>query len=242
MVGFVEQILNVVSIHVGIPVTRDPVTMGGKFLFLGYLCYATVMTTAYKTFLSSILSTVKIMPTINDVHGVIEANLAVGGSTYYNLLNSLSSQKDVPWKLTERYEIEDDYSKAMNRLELDSGFVYLASRSALTRDKELIVKSRRLIKFNILDTCVFEYPAALGFPKGSHMIKSVNKIILQVLEFGLLDHWEHASYVDDDILESLNAERFFGQNNMEKLISAFIFYLACITVSVFVFLVEIITH
>ncbi|XP_048510800.1 uncharacterized protein LOC125500773 [Athalia rosae] len=233
---------DVFALHLGNSVLWVTSSPGGRVLLMTCLCYATVMTTAYKTSLASILATDKGTSTIVDAQGIIRENLSVGGAFYdWNILKDQVNESEISAELFRRFVINNDDSESKRRLIHDHDFGFLASRSWLSYERQEIVRAHESVTFDVFDTCVLAHPTVVSFPNKSLLRKPMNRIIRQLTESGIFNHWDLGSEINADIMLS----RENDQNNIDysaaqKFQNLFIMYSVCIFFCLLVFVIELV--
>lgn len=218
-----------------------PVSGGGRFALISYLCYATVLTTAYKTSLASILTTEKGTPTIVDVTGIVRANLSLGGSQYdFNMLKDQVDYSLTNLKLVERFVVNNNDSETIQRLKFHKDFAFLARGSSLRDEKQKLLRNNRPLNFDVFDRCVLAYHAVMVIRKSSFLLEPVNLVIRRLSESGILEHWDIGNFDSEKILERRNAERFFEERAGKKFQTIFVLYSCCICLCLLTFIIELI--
>lgn len=236
-----KNVLNTLLINLGSPAIGTAIRASGRIIFITFTFYATVMTTGYKTSLASILATVRSRPLVTDTEGIVKANFIVGGSEYnLNILkDQINSSEYIP-KLIERYVVIRDSTVAIERLKSEKNFAFLGRRSFLLYSKRKAVEARELIKFDILDECILNFHVVMILKENTVLVESVNRYILQLLESGIVNHWNKNFRMNDQILEKQNSELYVQKFMRQKFKDIFIFYGCGIVLSILVFFIELI--
>ncbi|XP_048510264.1 uncharacterized protein LOC125500695 [Athalia rosae] len=238
--GIISVTCDVFALHLGNPVLWITSSPSGRVLLIVCLCYSTVITTAYKTSLASILATDKGTSAIVDAQGILMENLSVGGSLYeWNILRDQVNESELTAELFERFVVDNDDVATRDRLKFDHDYAFLASRSWLSYERQKMVRNNEAVTFDVFDTCVLAYHTVVSFPKKSLLRKPMDRIIQRLTESGIFNHWDLENEIDANSV-SANANDQENQNHgaAYKFQNIFVVYLTCITLSLFVFISE----
>lgn len=234
--------LDMVSTHLGNPVFYLPSNGGGRLMLTAFLYYATVVTTAYKTSLASILTTEKGTPAIVDAEGIIRENLSIGGSFYdFKILRDQVNDSETTFNLVERFVVNNNDSYTLNQLKFDHNFAFLARGSSLHEEKYKSVRSIGSTTFDVFESCVLSYHTVMVIQEKSYLCEPINYVIHRLSESGITEHWDVENFDVDKILNQKHTEEFFEKRGQSKFKKIFILYSCCITFCLFIFLFEIFT-
>ncbi|XP_048510265.1 uncharacterized protein LOC125500696 [Athalia rosae] len=238
--GIAATVFDVVSIHLGNTVAKVPISLGGRFMLMAYLYYATVLTTAYKTSLASILTTEKGTPMVVDMHDILKLNLSIGGSRYdFDILRDQENGSEVISRLVERFVVNNNDSATLRRLKMENNFAFLARGSSLDDERGKSVRSNGSVTFDVFNTCVLSYHTVMVIRKESFLREPINRVIRRLSEAGILKHWDIDKFDVDQIIKRRSAEKFFEERAGEKFQNIFLLYSIFIGFCALIFLIEI---
>lgn len=179
--------LDIFGITLGNTVTYNPLSRSGKTLLLTYLWYSTIITTAFKTSLSSILTLETGQSVITDTAAILRANLTPGGSrSLFYTLKDQAEDNEITAQLIARYEFEEEGIKALRRVSQDQDFAFLTKLSKLAYYHDELTKLGESPSFDILNEVVLAYSTVLIMPKRSRWHSRINRYMTAVAENGLL--------------------------------------------------------
>ncbi|XP_020710303.2 uncharacterized protein LOC110117219 [Athalia rosae] len=238
--GAIIVICDIFTLHLGNSVLWVTSSQGSKYFLLSLLYYATVITTAYKTSLASILATDKGTSAIVDGEGIIKANLSVGGTFFdWWILRDQVNDSKVNRKLLNRFIVNNDDDELKVRLKTEGNFAFLASRSWLSYERETSVRAHEPVTFDIFDVCVMAYPTVVSFQKRSLLRKPMNRIIQRLTESGIFIHWDLENELGSKLVSASEKDQdLLGDHSAHKFRNLFIVYSICIFFCLLAFAVE----
>ncbi|XP_020708648.2 glutamate receptor ionotropic, kainate glr-3-like [Athalia rosae] len=209
-------------------------------LFLLYLMYARIISTAYSTSLASILTTTLPQPAVVEEVEIFTSDLRVAGSisTHGMLFEDTGPNSSAfELELLKRSEVIPTTEEALERITLGDKLAYLQEVSDIDRVKmEFLMKNKPLL-FGQISTILTAYSSSIAFPKGSTVVERINALVLRLSQSGILQFWDSE---DSPVLRS--GENIISEAEQDSLLhtlrSVFFLYLYCLVPTVLIFIGE----
>ncbi|XP_012263601.2 glutamate receptor ionotropic, delta-2 [Athalia rosae] len=231
-----SNVFDVIAMTMSLPISRHQSGLTGRLLFICYLQYVRVISTAYSSSLASILTTMNPQPEILTEEDIVAAGLVTGGTE--NSRQLLVDQIDPnSWRayLLNEYRQLNSTKEALARITDKQDLAYLRHKSAIDYYATKLILQGKKPEFYTLNECVVEFGSTIVAHKGSPYIKPFNYVITQLHESGIYEHWKYP-YAPRKLFSRQPAlDHDWG---WERLSVVFHFYLTCLVPAVLSFFVE----
>ncbi|KAF5297960.1 hypothetical protein FQR65_LT09871 [Abscondita terminalis] len=185
-----KSFLEVFSITLFGSVNKVEVFRSTRCLFLAYVLYSIHIQTAFTSKLIGVLTLSQYEPTIKTLNELSKSNLKILVSTsiYNQYFEHETLNSSLYNKITEKFDVHsiEDFSKAITDLK-----TFRNSAALVTSNEVDILTAVFLIDFNTIEgsALVPNIERVVGGLPGSYIIKTIDKMLSNLVESGILNYF-----------------------------------------------------
>lgn len=208
--NYIWSLMVSLASSLGLSITYEPTRSTIRVMLVFLFLYGLIMSASFNSFLISILTRPRFKPQVSSIRMAIEQEFEFAGGgvalDHYTddsevrtarLVNVIKSLQNVPSSTQVSRYVRDHYKLCPNNIDeclqlLDDNVKLAVAVSRLHADNAAVISRDRIFCFT-RENNIYSYSIAMPTRVDFHLLPTINYIIRQLFEFGLVERWDKLS-------------------------------------------------